>query len=604
MAFQTPDSDFPSVSGDIAVVQSSRKGWFSKITNGLSIGNKIKFGYSLALGVGIVGTTIGLILGDRYQQQALQQQQNAFKEINLLYRLQTSILQTRTYQQQLIPLVANLKLYKEEYAHITNTHAPEIKQVWLELQTYIKTTDYTNEKHRENIPLLLKTYEGVTQTYIQQLEELSQQLDLSPLTEIKIAIAQRRLLKFTNSELALKFDSISDELVTVINTSYEELQVATTTFKTVAQIRIQIIVASILLSAVIATLLAFLTSRTITHPVKVLTNVAQRVTKESNFDLQAPVITTDEIGILATAFNQVLHRVKCLLEEQQAAAFRQQQMQEAQLLQSEKMSSLGRMVAGIAGIAHEINNPVNFIYGNLDPAIEHVDDLLALLQTYRQEVPSPPLAVQDHATEIDAEFVEEDLPKVLQSMKFGADRVRQIVLSLKNFSRLDEAETHAVDLHECIESTLLILNNRIKKGITIERCYGDIPNIEGFSSSLYQVFMNIINNALDALEEEHNTQDKPRITIATELQDKNWVVVRIADNGSGIAPETQEKIFEMFFTTKPTGVGTGMGLSISHQIVVEKHGGRLICKSEVGSGTEFTISLPVQKQYLPKDTQL
>ncbi|MCC5646755.1 HAMP domain-containing histidine kinase [Nostoc sp. CHAB 5824] len=600
MAFQTPGS-VPSVSVDIAVVQSSRKGWFSKITNSLNIGNKIKCGYGIALGVGIIGTTTGLVLGDHYQQQALQKQQNAFKELNLLYRLQTSVLQTRTHQQQLIPLVGNLKLYKEEYTHITNTHAPEIKQVWLELQTYIKTADYANEKHGENIPFLLKTYEGITQTYVQQLEELFQQLNLYPITDDKIAIAQRRLLKFTNSELALKFDAISDELVTVINTSYEELQAATTTFKTAAQIRIQIIVASILLSVVIATFLAFLTSRTITHPVEVLTNVAQRVTKESNFDLQVPVITKDEIGILATAFNQVLHRVKYLLEEQQAAAFRQQQMQEAQLLQSEKMSSLGRMVAGIA---HEINNPVNFIYGNLDPAIQHVDDLLALLQTYRQEVPSPPLAVQDHAIEIDAEFVEEDLPKVLQSMKFGADRVRQIVLSLKNFSRLDEAEAHPVNLHECIESTLLILNNRIKKGITIERCYGDIPNIEGFSSSLYQVFMNIINNALDVLEEQHNTQDKPRITIATELQHKNSVVVRIADNGSGIAPDTQEKIFEMFFTTKPIGVGTGMGLSISHQIVVEKHGGRLICKSEVGSGTEFIISLPIQKQYLAKNTQL
>ncbi|MBE8967804.1 HAMP domain-containing protein [Nostocales cyanobacterium LEGE 12452] len=601
MAFQTPDSDFPSVCGDIAFVKSNQKGWFSKITNGLSIGNKIKFGYSLALGVGIVGTTIGLVLGDRYQQEALQQQQNAFKELNLLYRLQTSVLQTRTHQQQLIPLVGNLELYKEEYAHITNTHAPKIKQVWLELQTYIKTVGYANQKHTENIPLLLKTYEAITHTYVQQIEELSQQLDLSPLTENKIAIAQQRLLKFTNSELALQFDGISDELVTVINASYQELQAATTTFKTAAQIRIQIMVASILLSVIIATLLAFLTSRTITHPVEVLTNVAQQVTKESNFDLQAPVITTDEIGILATAFNQVLHRVKCLLEEQQAAAFRQQQMQEAQLLQSEKMSSLGRMVAGIA---HEINNPVNFIYGNLDHAIQHVEDLLTLLQTYRQEIPSPPLAVQDHATEIDAEFVEEDLPKVLQSMKFGADRVLQIVLSLKNFSRLDEAEAHAVNLHECIDSTLLILNNRIKKGVTIERCYGDIPNIEGFSSSLYQVFMNIINNALDALDEQHNTQDNPQITIATELQDKNWVVIRIADNGSGIAPDTQEKIFEMFFTTKPTGVGTGMGLSISHQIVVEKHGGQLICKSEVGSGTEFIISLPVQKQDLAKNTQL
>ncbi|WP_244944963.1 ATP-binding protein [Nostoc sphaeroides] len=328
--------------------------------------------------------------------------------------------------------------------------------------------------------------------------------------------------------------------------------------------------------------------------------MAQRVTKESNFDLQAPVMTTDEIGILAIAFNQVLDRVKCLLEEQQAAAFRQQQMQEAQLLQSEKMSSLGQMVAGIA---HEINNPVNFIYGNLDPAIQYVDDLLALLKTYRQEVPNPPLAVQTYATEIDAEFLEEDLPKLLQSMKFGATRVQQIVLSLKNFSRLDEAKAHQVNLHKCLDSTLLILNNRIRKGIKIERLYGEIPSIEGFSSSLYQVFMNIINNALDALEEQHNPQDKPRIAIATELKDKNWVVVRIADNGSGIPSDVQERIFETFFTTKARGVGTGMGLSISYQIVVEKHGGQLMCKSEVGSGTEFIISLPIQKQHLPENAQ-
>lgn len=598
MAFQTRCSNFQAVPGDIGVLQSSRQKWFSKITNGLSIGKKIKCGYALALSVGIVGTTIGLVLGDYYQQQALQREENAFEELNLLHRLQAAILQTRTHQQQLIPLAATPDLYREEYKHVI-VHIAEVEQVWSEIKAYIKTADYANEKHGENILLLLKTYEGVPQTYIQQLEELFQQLDLYPVTDDKIAIAQRRLLKFTNSELALKFDGISDELVTAINISYEELKAATTTFKTAAQIRIQIIAASILLSVVIATLLALFTSRAITRPVEVLTKVAQRVTKESNFDLQAPIMTTDEIGILATAFNQVLHRVKGLLEEQQAAAFLQQQMQEAQLLQSEKMSSLGRMVAGIA---HEINNPVNFIYGNLDPAIQYVDDLLAFLETYRQEVPNPPLAVQAYATEIDAEFVEEDLPKVLQSMKFGADRVRQIVLSLKNFSRLDEAEAHPVNLHECIDSTLLILNNRIKKGITIERLYGDIPSIEGFSSSLYQVFMNIINNALDVFEEEQNTQDSPLITIATELQDKNWVVVRIADNGSGIARETQERIFEMFFTTKATGVGTGMGLSISHQIVVEKHGGRLTCKSEVGSGTEFIISLPIQKQHLPKNT--
>ncbi|OUL31141.1 histidine kinase [Nostoc sp. T09] len=601
MAFQAKDSDLPPISNENVVLHLGARSWFLRIINGLSIGNKIKFGYALALGVGILGTTIGLVLGDRYQQQALKQEENAFKELNLLHRLQTGILQTRTHQQQLIPLAAKPELYKEEYAHITHKHAPEIEQVWSQLQTYIKTADYVKEQHIDHVPQLLQTYDGVTQTYLQQLEELLKQLDLSPLTDKKIAIAQQRLLKFTNSELALKFDAISDDLVEVIDASDKDLKAAASELKTAEQLRMQIIASSILLSAAIAILLALFTSRTITRPVQELTNMAQRVIKESNFDLQTSVTTTDEIGILGTAFNQVLQRVKSLLEQQKAAALHQQQLQEAQLVQSEKMSSLGRMVAGVA---HEINNPVNFIYGNLEPAINHVDDLLELLRIYSQEVPNPPLAVQEYASEIDVEFVEEDLPKVLQSMKFGADRVRQIVLSLKNFSRLDEAEAHAVNLHECIDSTLLILNNRIKKGITVERNYGDILNIEGFAGSLYQVFMNIINNALDALEAKQNPEDSPKIAIATARQDHNWVVVRIADNGSGIAPEDQAKIFETFFTTKPRGVGTGMGLSISYQIVVEKHGGHLSCKSEVGSGTEFIISLPIRLQSVETSSAL
>ncbi|BAY22249.1 integral membrane sensor signal transduction histidine kinase [Calothrix sp. NIES-2100] len=567
--------------------------WLLQIINGLSIANKIKFGYAIALGVGIFGTTIGLVMGDRYQQQALIKEETAFKEINMLHRLQASILQTRTHQQQLIPLIGNPELYKEEYSHITHKHTPDIKQVWSELQTYTTTADYLNDQHTENIPQMLATYQVVPETYLQQLAILLKQLDLSPLTEDKIATAQKQLLKFTNSELALKFDGLSDDLVEVIAASYQDLKIATKEFQAAEKIRIQIIVGSIILSAAIATLLAWLTSRTITRPVQTLTNMAQRVTKESNFDLQTPVTSTDEVGILGDAFNQLLQRVKSLLEEQNLAALRQQQLQESQLLQSEKMSSLGRMVAGVA---HEINNPVNFIYGNLEPAINHVEDLLELLRLYQQEIPNPPPAVEDFAAEIDVEFVEEDLPKVLQSMKFGADRVRQIVLSLKNFSRLEEAEAHAVNLHECIDSTLLILNNRIKKGITVERNYGDIPHIEGFAGSLYQVFMNIINNALDALEGKQNTQEPPKIAIATERQDNNWVVVRIADNGSGIPLENQAKIFETFFTTKPRGVGTGMGLSISYQIVVEKHQGQLTCKSEVGRGTEFIISLPIRLQ--------
>ncbi|MBD2356761.1 HAMP domain-containing histidine kinase [Tolypothrix sp. FACHB-123] len=593
MDLHTKDSEQRLVSHHAKTLPLSGRNRFLQLISGLSISNKIKFGYAIALGVGIFGTTIGLILGDRYQQQAFKKEENAFKEINMLHRLQASILQTRTHQQQLIPLLRNPELYQEEYSHITEKHTPDIQQVWAELQTYTTSADYVTENHTDNTPQFLKTYEGVPQTYLKELAILLKQLDLSPLTEEKIAIAQQKLLKFTNSELALKFDAISDNLVEVIATSYEDLKITTNEFQVAAEIRIKIIVGSIILSAAIATLLALFTSRAITRPVQVLTNMAQRVTKESNFDLQTPVTATDEIGILADAFNQVLQRVKTLLEEQKASALRQQQLQENQLIQSEKMSSLGRM---LAGVAHEINNPVNFIYGNLDPAIQYVEDLLELLHIYQQEIPQAPPVVENYADEIDVKFIEEDLPKVLQSMKFGADRIRQIVLSLKNFSRLEEAEAHAVNLHECIDSTLLILNNRIKKGITIERNYGDIPHIEGFAGSLYQVFMNIINNALDALEEKQNNQEPPKITIATERQDENWVVVRIADNGCGICAENQAQIFETFFTTKPRGVGTGMGLSISHQIVVEKHRGKLSCKSEVGKGTEFMISLPTRLQ--------
>jgi signal transduction histidine kinase len=231
--------------------------------------------------------------------------------------------------------------------------------------------------------------------------------------------------------------------------------------------------------------------------------------------------------------------------------------QTKQLIQAEKMSSLGRM---LAGVAHEINNPVNFICGNTAHASEYAQALIELLHTYDEAVIEIPLAVQEKAEELDREFLEEDLPKVLASMQVGADRARQIVLSLRNFSRLDEAEAHLVDVHETLDSTLLILNNRTKQGVSIVRRYEEIPQVKGFSGMLYQVFMNILSNALDALLEK--PVKCPEITISTSQINENWVSIRIADNGCGITPEHQSKIFETFFTTKPVGVGTGLGLAI------------------------------------------
>lgn len=337
-----------------------------------------------------------------------------------------------------------------------------------------------------------------------------------------------------------------------------------------------------LLSIAIAFLLASYTSRAIARPIQAVTNIAQKVTQESNFDLQAPVTTKDEVGTLAISLNQLIQKVNTLLEEQKAEASRQ-------LIQNEKMSSLGRMVAGVA---HEINNPVNCIYGNVEHSKVYYQDLLTLVAAYQAKVSDDDIQVI--AEQIDLEFLLEDLPKVLQSIELGATRAREILKSIKNFSRLDESQFHPVDLHASIDSTLLILNNRIKTGITIVRDYGKLPSIDGYAGSLYQVFMNIFSNAMDAMEQSNIGQSK-QIVITTQRLEE-WVMIKITDNGSGISKENQALIFEAFFTTKPMGIGTGLGLSISYQIVVEKHGGKLTCESDIGKGTTFAIALPIKHE--------
>ncbi|WP_392532204.1 AAA family ATPase [Nostoc sp. C117] len=267
---------------------------------------------------------------------------------------------------------------------------------------------------------------------------------------------------------------------------------------------------------------------------------------------------------------------------------------QAQLIQSEKMSGLGQLVAGIA---HEINNPINFIYGNLEPASAYVTSLIELNSLYQQFYPKPLAEIRDKIADMELEFLLDDLPKLLSSMKLGADRIRQIVLSLRNFSRLDEAEIKPVDIHSGIDSTLLILQHRLKNNskypeITVIQKYGQLPLVNCYASALNQVFMNIINNAIDAFEELQSNR-QPTIVIRTELCNQKKVLISIADNGVGISESVKNKIFNPFFTTKSIGHGTGLGLSTSYSIVVEKHGGQLSCISTLGEGTEFIIEIPI-----------
>jgi two-component system, NtrC family, sensor kinase len=298
--------------------------------------------------------------------------------------------------------------------------------------------------------------------------------------------------------------------------------------------------------------------------------------------------------------------------QQLGLAMQELQQTQTRLIQSEKMSSLGQMVAGMA---HEINNPVTFIYGNLSHASIYIQNLLDLVSLYQKHYPNPDAEIKQQATIIDLDFLAQDLPNLLSSMKTGAQRIYQIVQDLRNFSRLDEAEIKLADLHEGIDNTLSFLKHRLHsngKGSSIQiiKEYGNIPLVECYPKQLNQVFLNILTNAIDFLEEEtepsaiSSSQESaplptsysplPTIRIHTEVVDNN-IQIKIADNGPGMTAEVNQKLFDPFFTTKPVGKGTGMGLSISYQIVVQRHGGQLRCISKPGQGAEFIIEIPQQQ---------
>ena len=344
-------------------------------------------------------------------------------------------------------------------------------------------------------------------------------------------------------------------------------------------------------------------------------SVSARSLKDDHGDLKGAVAVFHNITSLK--LTETALRTSEAQSRQQAQTLTQTLTElgktQAQLVQTEKMSSLGQLVAGVA---HEINNPVNFIYGNIFPAESYIQDLCNLLNLYQRHYPEPAPEIQAEIETMDLEFVQRDLLDLLRSLKMGAERIRQIVLSLRNFSRLDEAAMKPVNIHEGIDNTLLILQSRLKGNgkqpdIEVIKQYGNLPLVECYAGQLNQVFMNILSNAIDALEEslvlegqraERTEQTSsfvlcaasaPTICIHTEQIAPNQVAISIHNNGDSIDDHLRDRLFDPFFTTKPVGQGTGLGLYISYQIVTDVHGGRLKCCSLPEQGVEFRIEIPI-----------
>ncbi len=422
-------------------------------------------------------------------------------------------------------------------------------------------------------------------------------------------------------ELERQLDRRTQLLLPLMVATYSKLEQAEEDLENNQGLEKAIILLSLLVASLVAGGIALVVTRQVTRPLIEAAAVAERAAATGEFHERVmPVVgelhRETEVGILARSLDTLIERVAMRnreLAENAAQAQGQAQVlqrtleelrhTQAQLVQTEKMSLLGQVAAGVA---HEINNTVSYIYGNLIHIGQELKDLLTLLSLYESgETPQSP-KVQEISEDIDIEFLREDMPKLLGSMRSGSERIREIVLSLRLFTRLDEAEWKSIDLNESIQSVVTILRSRLcaqsnRPEIELVENYAPLPPVKCYAGQFNQVIMHLLNNAIDATDAawgaDPASSDQPlQITLTTTSLSGEQVAITITDTGTGIDSKRLDSIFEMFYTTKPAGKGTGMGLAIAHQVIAEKHGGTITCTSELGTGTTFNITLPLTPQ--------